>query len=131
MSNLVTSGLNVVDKVTIVQYDLNNRRVVGDPHSAVDVPGYKPGSLSTGENSLGGLECTTSLVDGQLTLLGILNQSPARVFAYKLADFDPWLNVSPLAGTLKAGERGPARCRCRCHAPVWCRCRRCWPSRPP
>ena len=105
MSNLVTSGLNVVDKVTIVQYDLNNRRVVGNTHSAVDVPGYKPGSLSTGENSLGGLECTTSLVDGQLTLLGILNQSPARVFAYKLADFDPWLNVSPLAGTLKAGEK--------------------------
>lgn len=105
MSNLVTSGLNVVDKVTIVQYDLNNRRVVGETHSAVDVPGYKPGSLSTGENSLGGLECTTSLVDGQLTLLGILNQSPARVFAYKLADFDPWLNVSPLAGTLKAGEK--------------------------
>lgn len=105
MSDLVTSGLNTIDKVTIKQYDLNNRRVVGESHSAVDIPGYKTGSLVTGENSLLGMECTTALVDGKLSLVGILQQSPSRVFAYTLDDYDSWMTASPLTGTLKAGEK--------------------------
>lgn len=105
MSDLVTSGLNTVDKVTIKQYDLNNRRVVAEEHSAIDIPGYKTGSLSTGENNLVGIDCTTALVNGKLSLVGILQQSPSRIFAYTLADIDPWVKVSPLVGTLKAGEK--------------------------
>ena len=105
MSDLVTSGLNTVDKVTIKQYDLNNRRVVAEEHSAIDIPGYKTGSLSTGENNLVGVDCTTALVNGKLSLVGILQQSPSRIFAYTLADIDPWVKASPLVGTLKAGEK--------------------------
>lgn len=105
MSDLVTSGLNTVDKVTIKQYDLNNRRVVAEEHSAIDILGYKTGSLSTGENNLVGIDCTTALVNGKLSLVGILQQSPSRIFAYTLADIDPWVKVSPLVGTLKAGEK--------------------------
>lgn len=105
MSDLVTSGLNTVDKVTIKQYDLNNRRVVAEEHSAIDIPGYKTGSLSTGENNLVGIDCTTALVNGKLSLVGILQQSPSRIFAYTLADIDPWVKASPLVGTIKAGEK--------------------------
>lgn len=105
MSDLVTSGLNTVDKVTIKQYDLNNRRVVAEEHSAIDIPGYKTGSLTTGENNLVGIDCTTTLVNGKLSLVGILQQSPSRIFAYTLADIDPWVKASPLVGTLKAGEK--------------------------
>ncbi len=105
MSNLETSGLNTIDKVSIVQYDLNNRRVTKVEHSAVDVPNYKTGSLTMGENRLGGLETTTTLINGQLSLVGILQQSPARIFVYNLADIDPWVKASPLTATLKAGEK--------------------------
>lgn len=105
MSDLVTSGLNTIDKVTIKQYDLNNRRITSEEHSAIDIPGYKTGSLTTGENNLLGMECTTALVDGKLSLVGILQQSPSRIFAYTLADLDPWMTAAPLAGTLKAGEK--------------------------
>lgn len=105
MSNLETSGLNTIDKVSIVQYDLNNRRVTKVEHSAVDIPSYKTGSLTTGENRLGGLETTTALINGQLSLVGILQQSPARLFVYNLADIDPWVSASPLSVDLKAGEK--------------------------
>lgn len=106
MSDLVTSGLNTIDKVTIKLYNLNNRQFVSDAqHSAIDIPGYKTGSVSTGENRLGGMELTTSLVNGQLSLVSILQQSPSRIFVYNIADIDPWVSATPLSGTLQPGEK--------------------------
>ena len=87
----------------LLQYDLNNRRLTAVEHTATDVPGYKTGVLEM-PNNLGGIELTTQLVSGQLTMVGILQQSPARIFTYRMADFDNWYSIQPMAGTLKAGE---------------------------
>lgn len=105
LSNLNPSGLNQIDKVTLCQYDLNNRRLTDVSHSAIDVPGYKTGSDEVGYNNLGGIELTTLLVPGQLTLVGILQQSPSRIFTYRMADFDDWYTVQPLSGTLEGGAK--------------------------
>ena len=109
MADLSQTGFNTVDKVTLRQYDLNNRRFTNLTHSAVDIPGYKTGSLDTGENDLGGIEATTTLINGQLSLVGILQQSPSRIFVYNLADINPWLNVSQFAGDIKPGEKAEIR----------------------
>lgn len=103
LSNLNSSGYNKIDKVQLLQYDLNNRRLTAVEHTATDVPGYKTGVLEM-PNNLGGIELTTQLVSGQLTMVGILQQSPARIFTYRMADFDNWYSIQPMAGTLKAGE---------------------------
>ena len=52
-----------------------------------------------------GIETTTSLFDGTLSLVGIMEQSPARIYVYKLCDAGDWLSYSPKAGVLKAGEK--------------------------
>lgn len=102
LSNQVSSGTNSVDKVQLVQYNLNTRKIVST-HSAMDVPGYKVGNAIVGSNFLSGLEATPNLEDGTLTLLGILQQSPSRIFAYKLCDVPTGISYSPKAGTLEAG----------------------------
>lgn len=108
LSNLNSSGYNKIDKVQLLQYDLNNRRLTAVEHSATDIPGYKTG-IAKMPNNLGGIELSTQLVPGQLTMVGILQQSPARIFTYRMADFDSWYSVSPMAGTLKAGEQAEVK----------------------
>lgn len=103
LSNLAYGGNNTIDKLQILQYDLTNRRVTNVGHVATDVKGYKVGSSEVPVN-IGGIELTTQLRPGQLTLIGILQQSPSRIFTYKMADFDHWYTVQPLYGELKPGE---------------------------
>lgn len=105
LANEMIDGLNEIDKVQIAQFNVNTLKMTGVTHSLIDLPGYKVGSLSTGENNICGIESTTSLVDGQLTLLGTLQQSPSRIFAYRLADATSWLAFSPKNGTLQPGEQ--------------------------
>lgn len=100
--NGVAMGNNSIDKTQIVQYAINTRKIVST-HSAMDIPGYKVGSLTTGPNYVMGIEATTLVEDGTLTLIGVLQQSPARIFAYKLCDVDSWLSFSPKGGILEPG----------------------------
>lgn len=102
-SNQNTTELLTLDCVELVQYNLNTRKVVSR-HTVEDISGYVPGSDIYGPNYLNGLEATTSLVDGKLALMGILQQSPARIFVYTLAESEDWLNYYPKTGTLAAGE---------------------------
>ncbi len=108
-SNGVTSGTNIIDMVQIIQYNLNTRQVTDVMHHAGDVPGYKIGSERMGPTYLCGLETTTSLEDGSLSLIGILQQSPSRIFAYKLCDTDAWLSYSPKGGVLNSGDEQQVR----------------------
>lgn len=105
LANLSTSGIDKVDKVTLLQYDLNNRRLTGVSHSVIDVPGYKVGTEEMNYNNLGGISLTTQLHPGQLTLVGMLLQSPSRIFTYRMADFDSWYAAQPMSGTLQGGEQ--------------------------
>lgn len=100
--NQVPSNNNMVDGVQIVQYNINTRKIVST-HSAMDIPGYKVGNDMVGPNFVNGLEATTALEDGTLTLLGVLQQSPTRIFAYKLCDINSGVSCSPKAGILEAG----------------------------
>lgn len=104
LANEMIDGLNEIDKVQIAQYHIGTLRMTGVTHSLIDLPGYKVGSLSVGENNICGIETTTSLIDGQLTLIGTVQQSPAHIFAYRLCDATEWLSYSPKAGTLQPGE---------------------------
>lgn len=100
--NQVTSGNNSIDKTQIIQYAINTRKIVST-HSLTDIPGYKVGNTYSGPNYVTGIEATTLVEDGTLTLLGVLQQSPARIFAYKLCDVDTWLSFSPKGGVLEPG----------------------------
>lgn len=104
IANLAYAGNNTIDKLQLLQYDLNNRRLTGVEHVATDIPGYKIGTTSV-PNNLGGLSMTTQLVPGQLTLVGILIQSPSRIFTYRMADFDEWYDIDKMSGELAAGEQ--------------------------
>lgn len=104
LANLAYAGNNTIDKLQLLQYDLSNRRLTGVEHVATDVPGYKIGTTSV-PNNLGGLAMTTQLVPGQLTLVGILIQSPSRIFTYRMADFDSWYDIDKLSGNLAAGKQ--------------------------
>lgn len=104
LSNLAHSGNNEIDYLELLQFDLNTRVVTKVEHTATDVPGYKPGDTSVPVN-IGGVEATTMLVPGQLTLVGILQQSPSRIFTYRLADYDSWYTAQPFCGTLQPGEQ--------------------------
>lgn len=101
-SSQVSSGNNSIDKTEIIQYNINTRRIVST-HSTMDIPGYKVGNSIVGPNYLTGIEATTILEDGTLTLMGVLQQSPSRIFAYKLCDVNTWLSYSPKSGTLEPG----------------------------
>lgn len=102
-SSQETSGHNSMDMTQIIQYNINTRKIVST-HSTMDIPGYKVGNYVTGPNYLTGMEATTSFKDGTLTLLGVLQQSPSRIFAYNLCDVNSWLSYTPKSGTLEAGE---------------------------
>lgn len=95
---------NMIDCITIYQYDINKGRLTGVKHIAADVPGYKIGDASTGVNKLGGLSSSFDIKDGALTLTGILQQSPALIFNYTLCEFDKWVAISPRHGTLQPGD---------------------------
>lgn len=103
-SNLAYSGTSQIDKLQLLQYDLSNRRLTRVEHTATDVVGYKIGTTEV-PNNIGGIELTTLYEPGQLTMVGILIQSPSRIFTYRMADFDSWYKVSPMSGTLSAGEK--------------------------
>lgn len=104
LANEAIDGSNQIDKVQILQYNLSTGTITEEVHYAHDLPGYKVGSLSSGPNYICGIETTTLLEDGSLSLLGILQQSPSRIFAYKLCDADTWSQISPKSGTLAPGE---------------------------
>ena len=104
IANETVEGSNQIDNVQILQYNLNTGKVTDVIHYAHDVPGYKVGSLNSGPNNICGIETTTQLEDGSLSLVGILQQSPSRIFAYKLCDVDTWCSAQPKSGTLQPGE---------------------------
>lgn len=103
LSNLAYAGKNTIDKLQILQYDLNNRRLTGVKHVADDIPGYKVGTIEVPVN-IGGIELTTQLHPGELTMTGLLIQSPSRIFTYKMGTFDSWYKAEPMSGELKPGE---------------------------
>lgn len=102
-SNLAYSGTSQIDKLQLLQYDISNRRLTRVEHTATDVIGYKIGTTEV-PNNIGGIELTTLYEPGQLTMVGILIQSPSRIYTYRMADFDSWYKVSPMSGTISAGE---------------------------
>lgn len=102
-SNEEASGTNQVDQLEIIQYNLNTRSVTPISHMIDDVPGYQIGTVNV-PNYICGIEATTSYVDGTLSLVGVLKQSPSRIFIYELAKTHEWLSIEPKAGTLKSGD---------------------------
>lgn len=102
-SNEVVSGTNEIDQLQIIQYNLNTRAVTPISHTIDDVPGYQIGTLDV-PHYICGIEATTNYVDGTLSLMGMLHQSPSRIFIYELAKTNDWLSIEPEAGTLKSGE---------------------------
>ncbi|MGN0086917.1 MAG: choice-of-anchor J domain-containing protein [Alloprevotella sp.] len=104
MANEVVDGINEVDNVQIAQYNVGTMRLTGVTHSAIDIPGYKVGSATRGANNICGLSTTTSIEDGSLSLVGCLQQSPSRIFAYRLCDAGTWLEYSPKSGHIQAGD---------------------------
>lgn len=98
------SSENMIDCVTIYQYDINKGRLTGVKHATVDIPGYKIGDATTGVNKLGGLSSSLDIADGKLTLIGVLQQSPSLIFNYTLCDVDKWITMSPKHGTLQPGD---------------------------
>lgn len=99
-----TASENMIDCVTIYQYDINRSRITGVKHLATDVPGYKIGDATTGVNKLGGLSSSFDIKDGTLTLTGVLQQSPGLIFNYTLCETDEWVAMSPKHGTLQPGD---------------------------
>ncbi len=94
----------MLDKMRILQYDLNTRKLTGVSHVPTDIPGYKIGTSSTGVNYVCGMTTTTDVKNGTLTLIGILKQSPSLIFSYTLCETNDWLGLSPKHGTLNPGE---------------------------
>ncbi len=101
-SNEEIYGTNQIDQLQIIQYDLNTRALTSVMHLVDDVPGYKIGTPHV-PNYICGIEATTNYIDGKLSLVGIIKQSPSRIFVYELATTQDWLNIEPEAGTLAAG----------------------------
>lgn len=95
----------IIDKVMLRQYSLNSRSFTGVSHVVNDMPGYINGSANTGQNQVCGVTVTSQLIPGQLTLVGILQQSPSLVYTYNLCDFDQWLTLQPTRGTLQPGQQ--------------------------
>lgn len=89
-----------VERIILRQYNLNSRKLTDVKHEVSDLPDYQYGAMSVGA----GIETTTSLFDGTLSVVGIMEQSPARIYVYKLCDAGDWLSYSPKSGTLKPGE---------------------------
>ena len=102
-SNEEPYGTNEIDGLQINQFSLNTLSIVGDPHLIDDVPGYKIGKL-TNPNYICGIDGTTLYEDGTLSLVGIIKQSPSRIFVYELSRAQNWLSVEPKAGTINSGE---------------------------
>lgn len=102
-SNEAVAGTNLIDQLQILQYNLNTRAVTPISHFIDDVPGYQIGTLDV-PNYICGVEATTNYIDGTLSLVGVLKQSPSRIFIYELAKTNDWLSINPEAGTLKSGE---------------------------
>ncbi|MBQ5730823.1 MAG: hypothetical protein IIV57_04300, partial [Bacteroidaceae bacterium] len=102
-SNEAVAGTNLIDQLQILQYNLNTRAVTPISHTIDDVPGYQIGTLNV-PNYICGVEATTNYIDGTLSLVGVLKQSPSRIFIYELAKTNDWLSIAPEAGTLKSGE---------------------------
>lgn len=90
-----------VERIILRQYNLNTRRLTDVKHEVSDTPDYQYTPMIYGA----GIEATTSLYDGTLSLVGIMEQSPARVYVYKLCDAGDWLSYSPKTGLLKPGEK--------------------------
>lgn len=90
-----------VERIVLRQYNLNTRRLTDVEHEVTDTPDYQYTPMVYGA----GIETTTSLFDGTLSLVGIMEQSPSRVYVYKLCDAGNWLSYSPKTGVLKAGEK--------------------------
>ena len=99
-----TASENMIDCITIYQYDLNRARLTGVKHLATDVPGYKIGDATTGVNKLGGLSSSFDIKEGTLTLTGVLQQSPGLIFNYTLCETGKWVAMSPKHGTIQPGE---------------------------
>jgi hypothetical protein len=104
LSDETTANENTLDQIQLRQYSLTTRTLTGVTHVVSDVPGYKVGTSSYAVNNICGLYTTADLEDGSLTLIGMLAQSPAHIFAYKLCDAQSWLSYSPKVGTLQPGE---------------------------
>lgn len=102
-SNDQAVGTNMIDQLQIVQYSLNTRKITPISHLIDDVPGYKIGTINT-PNYICGIDGTTNFVDGTFSLVGIIKQSPSRIFVYEMAKAQDWLTVEPEAGTLQGGE---------------------------
>lgn len=101
--NEMVSGTNTIDKVTISQYNINTRKVTTVEHNVSDIPGYQIGVVG-GPNHICGIETSTNIVDGTLSLIGILQQSPSRIFVYKLCDVESWFSFEPKTNLLESGE---------------------------
>lgn len=106
-----TEGTNTIDQARIVQYNLTTGRLTGLTHHVSDIPGYQVGSLSYSPTYITGVEVVTNLVDGTASLIGVVQQSPSRIFSYKLCDVNTWLSLDPKGGTLAAGEEQTIRVR--------------------
>ncbi len=104
LANLRASDETMLDRMEILQYDLNTRKLTDVSHLTTDVPGYKVGSSTSGVNYICGISSTTELKDGTLSLIGVLKQSPSLIFSYTLCETDPWLSLSPRHGTIEAGS---------------------------
>lgn len=91
---------NGIDYIVLRQYNLNTRRLTSVSHEVTDLPDYQHIYMTYGA----GIETTTSLVDGTLSLVGIMEQSPARIYVYELCRVDEWLSYSPKTGILQPGE---------------------------
>ncbi len=97
------SGTNIIDRTKITQYNLNTRKVTQVSFHLENLPGFQNGNDEIGPNYVCGVETSTAVVDGTLSLIGVLQQSPSRVFVYKLCDINTWLKFTPKTGILTGG----------------------------
>lgn len=102
-SNNSGHGTNVVDGIQLDQFNLNTLSLTGQTHLADDVPGYKIGTI-TNANYICGIEGTTLYEEGTLSMIGIIKQSPSRIFVYELSRAQEWATMEPVAGSLNSGE---------------------------
>ena len=102
-SNEEIAGTNQIDQLQIIQYNLNTRSLTPIMHMIDDLSGYKVGTIEV-PNYICGIEATSNYIDGTLSLVGILKQSPSRLFVYELAKTQDWLSIEPEAGALQPGQ---------------------------
>lgn len=103
------SSKNMIDQVLLRQLNLRTMQLTDVTYFLGNIPGFKPGNLTTGPIFASGLTASFDIEPGMLSLVGSLSQSPSYIYVIKACDLDTWLTYSPRQGTLQTGAEQPVR----------------------